>query len=84
MKKIGEFVYRCCFWSFVYAAVMVINAVIYDVYKPLATIVFVASLVLSVVWFVMWFIRMICRCKARKTEKNAAGSVPAETETDTL
>ena len=83
MKKIGEFVYRCCFWSFVYVAVMVINLVIYDVYKPLATIVFVAALVLSVVWFVMWIIRTVCRYKARKAEKNAAGSVPAEIETDT-
>ena len=84
MKKIGEFVYRCCFWAFVYVAVMVINLVIYDVYQPLATIVFVAALVLSVVWFVMWIIRMIGRRKALKAETNASGSDPAETETDTL
>ena len=81
MKKIGDFVYRCCFWSFVYAAIIVVNAVLYTINPMSATIPFLAAIALSLVWFVMWIIRMICRYKARKAEKNEAESVCAEIET---
>ena len=83
MKKIGDFVYRCCFWSFVYAAIIVINAVLYSINPMSAGIPFLAAIVLSLVWFGMWIARKICRYNAREAKKNEAESVCAEIETNT-
>ena len=84
MKKMSEFVYRCCFWSFVYSASMLLNLVIYSLNKILATVVFGAACILGLVWIVMWIIRMIGRNKGRKAENNASESDPAEMEADKL
>ena len=78
MKKMSEFVYRCCFWSFVYSASMMLNMVIYSLSRTSATVVFGAACILGLAWVVMWIIRMIRRCKALKAGKNASGSDPAE------
>ena len=84
MKKMGEFVYRCCFWSFVYSASMMLNRVIYGLDRTLATVVFGVAGILGLVWVVMRIIRMIRRCKAVKAENNTSGSEPAEIEADKL
>ena len=84
MKKMSEFVYRCCFWSFVYSASMMLNRVIYSLDRTLATVVFGAACILGLAWVVMRINRMIRRRKALKTEKNASGSDPAEMEADKL
>ena len=84
MKKMSEFVYRCCFWSFVYSASMMLNRVIYGLDRTLATVVFGVAGILGLVWVVMWIIRMIGRCKAVKDKNNESGSVPVEMEADKL
>ena len=84
MKKMSEFVYRCCFWSFVYSAAMLLNLVVYSLNRTAATVVFGAACILGLAGVVMWIIRMIRRCKAVKAEKNESGSVPVEMEADKL
>ena len=84
MKKMSEFVYRCCFWSFVYSASMLLNLVVYSLNRTAATVVFGAACILGLAWVVMWIIRMIRRCKAVKAKNNASESVPAEMEADKL
>jgi len=84
MKKMSEFVYRCCFWSFVYSASLLLNMVVYSLNRTSATVVFGAACILGLVWIVMWIIRMIGRCKAVKDKNNESGSVPVEMEADKL
>ena len=84
MKKMSEFVYRCCFWSFVYSASLLLNMVVYSLNRTAATVVFGAACILGLAGVVMWIIRMIRRCKAVKAEKNESGSDPAEMEADKL
>ena len=84
MKKMSDFVYRCCFWSFVYSASLLLNMVVYSLNRTSATVVFGAACILGLAWVVMWIIRMIGRCKAVKAKNNASESVPVEMEADKL